>query len=1471
MNPIKGILRYPSVIIVLTAMAVAVGIHALMSMPRTEDPTVTIRTGLVIAQYPGATSEQVEKQVTKTLEKHIFKFPEVRKELTYSTSRPGLVIINVELENYVKNADLFWAKLRNEMLETSLTELPSGVRGPIVNSDFGDTVALLIAVHGERYGYRELRDYVDTIQDRFRTVRETGKMMRYGEQSEQIWITGSLARLSQYFADPVHIMQALQQRNIITETGRAETSRSKIPMRTTGPFTTEEQIANVMVDVSRTGEPVYIKDFAKVERRYEDPVFLVRYDGKPSVLLSVEMQKGKNVTELGEKLDEVMTQLRLLLPPDIHVDLIADQPTMVRERIANLGHEFMLAIGAVILVTIVLLPIRVALIAALAIPVTLLATVGIMNAFDIPLHQVSIAALIVVLGIVVDNAIVIVDNYIELLDHKVPIEEATWRSAADVVVPVFAATVTIVCSFMPLIILTGTAGEFIIALPLTVSIALIVSFIVAITLTPFLCSFFIKKGLHDHEAPDKKKSFNLLDSLQNAYGKAIVFFMKRKGLGLAVGIGAVVLGAIAFLLVPQQFFPPAERNQFVIDLWMRQGTRIETTDAAMGRIEKYLSDRPEAAHYASFVGQSAPRFYYNVNPQQPDGAYGQFIVNTLSVKATPAFVADLRVKLAAVVPEAMVIVKELQQGSSQEAPIEIRISGDDMATLKQIGTEVENMLRAEPSSQFVHRDYYNDTYRVDIDVNNELANRLGLTNGAVSQTLAGGFEGQQTGIFWEGDRAVTLLLRLDKDESSSFDSVGDAYVTSQLTHASVPLRSIANLTPEWQTSRIVRRNGVRTLTVRSFVKEGVYASALLDAVAPKIAALKLPAGYHIYYGGEKFNQEDNSPQLAAALGISLVAIFLVLLVQFRNISVPLVIMTSIPLSLLGAAVGLLITRNPFGFMAFIGLISVCGIVVRNAIILIDYVNEKIAEGHSLEEAATEAGQRRLRPIFLTTMAAAMGMIPMILSRSALWSPLASVIAVGLIFSMCFTLLVIPVLYVVVISRIQKAPAAALMIFLALIIGAPGHALAETRTLTLDEAVSLAVAQNSSLKIAGSRVREGREKRNTVRSDYFPHLRNESNYFHLSDKQLVNIPAGSLGAVPGLGPFPVQDVGINQGSDTPFITNTTLTQPLTQLPKIYHADNVALADQQIAAAELEKAKTDIIFATHRLFYGLVVTRKLKDAASAAVSAGEQALREAKDSVAAGNQLEVAAIGSNAVLLQNRHALLSAEIQIADLNSELSDLLDLPLDTEIDPVDPSPPEPTADTRETYVKEALEKNPEIKAARENVSKAQSGVKAAQWEYVPDISAFGQYIHQDGVPFVTNNLGIVGLRMTWDIIDGGKRGGVVGQRKEQLNQADENLHRVKKRIEVEVDKACRKLEQTQRLIDVTRESLELYRENLRLKSDAIKSRTVTESQYATAVASVKKAEYEHTQALLGYYLATADLKRIIASYPGLTEAQLP
>lgn len=1464
MNLIKGSLRYPVVTIILTLLVVAVGINAFLNMPKTEDPTITIRTGLVIAQYPGATSEQVELQVTRTLEKHIFKFPEVRREKTFSTSRHGLVVINVELQDYVKNADLFWSRLRHEMNETRATELPQGVRGPIVNSDFGDTVAMLIAIHGKHYGYRELRDYANLIEDELRSVHEVGKIARYGEQSEQIRITGNLNRIAQYITDPLRIIDALQQRNVIESSGSMELGRTKVPLRTTDLFTTEEQIGNVLVDVSKTGQPVYIRDFARVERCYQDPVFLVRSSGEPSVLLSVEMQKKKNIVELGEKLSRVLIHLRSVLPPDVQLDLIADQPRVVKERTATLTREFLLAIGSVVLVTLLLLPFRVALIAALAIPVTFCATLGIMNALGIDLHQVSIASLILVLGIVVDDAIVIADNYLDLLDRGVSKKDAAFRSATEIIVPVFTATITIICSFLPILILAGATGEFIMALPLTVAIALSVSFIVAVLLTPVLCRFFIKEGLHNSEENEEvtgaKKKFSLLDRLQMVYKKSITFFMARKSLALAMGGSAVVLALGLFLLIPQQFFPSAERNQFVIDVWMRQGTRIEATDAVIRRIENYLNGRPEVAGHASFAGQSAPRFYYNVNPQQPDGAYGQLIVTTKSEKDTPKLVAKLRESFNALVPEALVIVKELQQGMPLEAPVEVRITGDDIGVLKTVGSQVEDILRAVPSSQYVHSDYFNDSYMVDVNVENELSNRLGLTEASISRLLSGSFDGAPVSTFWEGDRPVTILLRLEPGARSSFTDVTDAYVTSPLTHASVPLRSVATLTPEWETSRIVRRNGVKTLTLRSFVKEGVYPSTLLKKVDPKIQSIKLPPGYRIEYGGEKYNQDEVFPQMLVALAISLVAIFLVLLIQFRNIAEPLIVMASIPLALLGVVVGLIITRNPFGFTAFMGVVSLCGIVVRNSIILIDYIKEKVAEGRSLEEAAMEAGERRLRPIFLTTMAAAVGVTPMILSGSSLWSPLASVISVGLIFSMFFTLLVVPVLFVVVRSRVSKlsAPAAGMIVAVILLFGS-GQVQAETKQLDLPEAIELALAHNSNIKIARARVEESQARVRSALADYFPHLSSESTYMGLTNEQLVTIPQGSLGTVPGLGPFPMQDTSIDQGSKNLFVANVTLSQPLSHLFKINEAHNIASAENRGTQAELRKAETEITFNVHKLYYGLLMAQKLKDVARAGIAASEEALRESGKGVDSGALLDVAVMGSRVQHLQNKQTLLSTEIQISDLNAELNDLLGLPLDTQAILSDIKTSADNSRSREMCIKGALLHNPEIIAARESVKKAESAVNASYYEYIPDIGAFGRYIYQDGVPFVTNNIGVFGVQMKWNIFDWGKRGGVVGQRKAQLTQAKKNLSRLEKRVEVDVDKAYRKLTQTKMMIDVAQEELALQRENLRLSANRLTAGTITEAQHAGIIASAKKSEWNELQARLNYELALAELDRVV------------
>lgn len=1471
MSPIKFSLRYPSVTLIVTAMIVLMGVHAFLKMQRTEDPTITIRTGLVAALYPGATSEQVEKQVTKTLEKHIFKFPEVRKEKTFSTSRPGLAIINVQLGDQVKNADQFWAKLRHELNVVRTTELPAEVRGPVVDSDFGDTVAMLIAIRGKQYGYRELRDFADKIHDEMRTVREVGKLVTYGNQNEEVWITSSLERMAQYFVGPRQVMNALSERNVIRSGGNFDTNQSKIPMRTTGLFNSENEIRNVLVDVSREGHPAYIKDFATVERRYQDPDFMVRYDGDPCLLLSVEMQKGKNIVELGEQLDKVFQRLKVLLPPDVQLDLVANQPGVVKERISTLSHEFLLAIISVVVVTIVLLPLRVALIAALAIPVTLCGTLGVMNSFGIALHQVSIAGLIMVLGIVVDDAIVIADNYVELLDHKVAKAEAAWRCASDVFIPVLTATITIIASFLPLLILNGSVGEFIMALPVTVAIALAVSFIVAVMLTPLLCRFFIKKGLHDHgaAATDGVKKKSLLDLLQEKYGIWITILMNRKRLAFTLGVCAFAMGVALFALVPQQFFPSAERDQFVIDVWMPQGTRIEATDSIMARIEKKLGSSTGVAHYATFVGRSAPRFYYNVNPQQPDGAYGQFIVNTASVKDTSRLVKELRPALATAVPEALVIVKELQQGDQMEAPIEVRISGDDIGELKRLGEKVQVILENISTADYVFRDYFNDSYRVDVQVNDELANRLGITDASVSQTLSGAFDGAAVGTFWEGDRPVTIKLRLDQASRSSFADIGNTYLGSELTSARVPLRAVARLSPEWQTSRIVRRNGVRTLTIRAFAKPGHYASKILEEAMPKINSLELPTGYRIEYGGEKHNQDETFPDMLVALGISLVAIFLVLLVQFKNISDPLVVMSSIPLTLFGAILGLIITHNPFGFTSFMGLISLCGIVVRNGIILVDYCNERVAEGETLEQAARDAGARRLRPIFLTTMAAAVGVTPMIISGSSLWSPLASVIAFGLIFSMFFTLLVVPVIFVAVKSRSTKgraggaAAVAAVAIAATVVCAGGGEASAEPVRLTLPQAVERALKQNSALTIARSRVTESDQQIVSARSQYFPQLSNNTKYITMSDNQLVTIPAGSLGAIEGKA-FPNNNVKVSQSSSSILYSETTLGQPITQLLKIYEAHQIARTDREIAGAELTRSENETVLAVHQAYFALLAANREIIAAQASLAAAGENLREAEEGVKAGNVLDVSIIAAQANQLQARHALIQAENRIADLTADLDDLVKLPSDTILEVSEEELPDMAVFSKEQAYAAARAQNGELLAARESIEKTRHAVRAAHYEYIPDLTIFARHAYQDGAPFLEKNVGMFGAELTWNIFDWGKRKGELGQRVAQHDQAEENLARIDRRIGIDIDKAYRKLERSKQMVEVAREVLSLSREQARLSENRLKAGTVTAANHAETIAALRKAELEELQASLQYRIAGSEIRRITG---GLSE----
>lgn len=1460
MNLIKGSLNHPIVTIAITLAVVLVGIHAFLTMPRMEDPTITIRTGLVIGVYPGATSEQVAEQLTKKLETQIFSFKEVKKSKTYSTSRPGVVIINVELEDFVKDADVFWAKLRNDFYETR-NSLPEGVMSVTVDSNFGDTIAMLIAIHGERYNYRELSDFAETINDRLRKIPQISTISIYGKQQEQFKVTTDSERLSRYSTDPMKIAKILKTRNIVGFSGSFDSPENKVPMQSKGQFKAKSQIEDTVIDVSlETGYPIYLKDVADVTREYADPTFLTRYDSKPSVMISIEMQEGNNIVELGESISKVFTELKSLLPPDLSLDLVADQPTVVKSRINNLSHEFLLAIGSVILVTILLLPFRVAIISAVAIPVTLCATLGIINFFDIALQQVSIAALIMVLGIVVDDAIVIADNYVEQLDRKVPEDVAPWRAVEEVLVAVLTATLTIIASFLPLLILTGSVGEFISSLPKTVTIALTVSFIVATMLTPILCRFFINHGLHVAEDNGKKRHQTVLDLVQKFYAKAIGIFMKRKYLAGVLGVVAVFLGILYYQHVPQQFFPSAERDQFVIDVWMPQGTKFEATDAVMKRLEKTIAENKDVAHYASFVGQSAPRFYYNVNPQQPDTAYGQFIVNTVSEKATVGLVYQFRKTLATVAPEAMVLVKELQQGNLLEAPVEIRISGSDIEKLKEIGEQIEEIVHAVPYSDFVYKDFFNDSMRFEIDINTDTAIRMGFPSEAVAGYLYEGFSGMAATQYMEGERVIPIVLRLNEEYRKDFEDIGNYYVSSPVTGMKIPLRSIADINPEFQTSRLVRRNGVPTLTVRSFVKEGYYASALQEEAAKQVNKLELPAGYYISYGGELENSRQTFPQMLVALSISLVAIFFVLLIQFKNIREPLIVMVSIPLALPGAMLGLFLTNYPFGFTAFMGLISLCGIVVRNSIILVDYIKEKTAEGDPLELACTEAGERRLRPIFLTTMAAAVGVTPMIISGSSLWGPLASVIAIGLICSMFFTLLIIPVLYVVVMSKkpikqITPSGAAKVIILLSAMFLSASSAVA-SENFSLKKAVDFALENSRNIKISEAFLQEQKSRQTSAEAYYFPMLKVDSQYTRTTGSGLIQINKGDLGTISGI-PLPEKNLKLDQGDKHLWLVSATVTQPVTQLFKISEAVGVADAELAEAQAIHKKNANKIAFAVRQLYFGIMLAKREVLVYSAYVTANEELVREANDAFIAGDVLESKVMEAQAVLLESMQMLISAKTKLSNLAAQFKELLSLPMNQSIELNEDISYE--YEVHDINLEEAFRISPEVLAAKQVLEKATRARGAARDEYIPDIGIFAKHTYQDGVAFLDHNITTFGIQAEWNVFDWGKRKGELGARTAQVIQATENLRNAKAKLEVEINRINGKLELAEMSLRTAEKISELSDERLRQMGDRLVAGLISRAVYEHAAAEAVKGVYDLKAAELNLLLTQAELRMVV------------
>jgi multidrug efflux pump subunit AcrB/outer membrane protein TolC len=1475
-NPVRGSLRHPQVAYVLSVLVLIVGLHALITMPRREDPKVTVLMGLVTAYYPGATAEQVEEQVTRRVEDRLFRFAEVRRPKTWSMSRAGMMVVRVHLEPDVKAPGEFWSKLRHELNELAATDLPEGVLGPVVDSDFGDVLAMLIAVKGPGYGYRELVPYVERIEDELRQIPAASKIRRVGEQMDQILVTSTMERLAQHEIMAYQVMSALQDQNVIAEAGAFDAERARARLRTTGLYESAEQIRRQIVSVSPTGQPIYIGDIADVERRYADPDFLVRVNGEPSLLIGLEMHHGRNIVEFGHEVEERLEALRAELPPDIEITLVADQPRLVGQRIGFFMVQFGTAMLAVILATMLLLPLRVASIAALAIPLTVALTIVVIRAIGIELHQVSLAALIVALGMVVDDATVITENYVDMLDRGLDREEAAWRSASELAGPVITSTLAIIAAFLPLLLLPGDQGEWISALPISVSVALICSSFVAMFVTPILCRLFIRKGL-DEAAVGRR--FAPLRLMQTYYDRSITYFMAHKPAAVALGAGGILAGLLLLSLVEERFFPPAERDQFAMNVRLPEGAHFAATDAAVRRIEAALADDDEIVSYAAFIGGGAPRFFFSFDPAIPGSNVAQILVNTRSIDSTGRVVARLRQALPAAVPEAEVIVDELQQSMPTESPVEVRVSGAEISMLRELGRRITGIIEAVPFTELVRDNFREDAFSLQVVIDPEVASRLGMSNSLISASLAGTFLGAPASTLWEGSQAIDIVLRLDDRHRGSFENVGDTYLISPVSGARVPLREVADLAPVWEPSQIVRRSGIRTLTVGAHPTDGYLASSVVDAIRTPLRRLEaeLPPGYRIAFGGENEAQEETFGHMRVALMTSLMAIFLILLFTFRNVRSPLLVMVSIPLALFGAALGLILTRNPFGFMAFMGIISLSGIVVRNGVILVEYIREQEGRGVPTEQAALEAGKRRLRPIFLTSFSAAAGLTPMILSGSGLWSPLASVLAVGILCSMAFTLIVVPVLYVITARRSLAGQAVALsspqtgspvaaaggtlpLLAITLLIAAPTAISAQQPAirLTLDEAVELALERNPGVLAARSGVDEFRHRRAAVRTNYLPRLSTQVHYSYGTAGQGIIVPPGAFGLLPDVGPFPPAELDIGQGQKNMFVATTTLTQPLTQGFRIRAGVAAAEHDEEIARAQLRDAQGEVTVGALKLFAAVLIAEAEREVALMRLAAVGERVAEAQVATGAGTQLALVAAERRVAELDARQKLMAADHAVQNARYALLDLIGMPPGSEIELVKPAATTLVIPSLEEHVRHAMAANPDVVEARSRYGQAGRGIDVARAAFVPDISILAMHVGQNGAPFLPRSSVAAALQLEWTIWDFGERRRTLEEHRAVQRRAEAAVAMVEGRVRGEVEGAYRELERASLVLELARDAVLAHEEVADLYRAQASAGVVLAVAEQEARIGHASAALDHLRAELGQRIALAELERL-------------
>ncbi|EGR1982885.1 TPA: multidrug efflux RND transporter permease subunit VmeV [Vibrio parahaemolyticus] len=986
------------------------GVTSFLELGRLEDPAFTIKDAMIVATYPGATSKEVEEELTYPLEKEIRKLPYIDRITSTSSNGMSQIMVSMKMDYGPDELPQIWDEMRRKINDLQPT-LPQGVQSLQIIDDFGDVYGVMLMLTGDDYDYVELKRYADHLRREIELVDGVGKVDIAGDQQEMLFVEISLDRLASLNLDMNVVSGLLNQQNNVVSAGEVMVNGESLVIRPSGTLNTVQALENLIIHGRDTGNLIRLKDVATITRGIQEkPGNMILFNGKKAINIGISFASGVNVVEVGERLNAELSSLESIKPAGLDMSYFYNQAQEVDDSVKAFVISLAEAVAIVIIVLLFTMGLRSGVIIGVVLLLTVFGTFILMNYNNIELHRISLGALIIALGMLVDNAIVVVEGILVGLKKG----RTKVQAAVDIVKqtqwPLLGATVIAITAFAPIGLSQDATGEFMGSLFWVLCFSLFLSWVTAITLTPFLADLLLKEEEKDTNGEDEDPYKGWLFVV---FGALLKFSLRFRWMTVAAMVALLVAAVIAFGNVKQQFFPPSNTPMFYVDMWMPEGTDIRQTIKQAEKVESYIRQQDDIDFVSVSIGQGLQRFALTYQPEKSYEAYAQFQVRTTDRDNMFKLLHKLDDNLAKTFDEPTFQFKLMEFGPSPASKIEARITGPDPKVLRELAVQVEDILHTDPGARNIRHDWRERTKELVPVFNESKARRLGISKEDLSSTLQMAFGGSTFGVLRDGTHTLPIMMRLPEAERVDFESLQNVKIWSPSLQTYIPVDQIIDgVELDWSEPLIQRRDRKRTLTVLADhdVLSDDTAASLFARVQPKVMALHIPEGYEITWGGEYESSKDAQEGLFGSLPMGYLLMFIITILLFNSIKKPLVIWFTVPLSIIGVALGLLTTNMPFSFTAFLGLLSLSGMILKNGIVLLDQINLELESGKDPYLAIVDSAISRVRPVSMAALTTILGMIPLVFD--AFFGSMAITIMAGLGFATVLTLIVVPVMFAI---------------------------------------------------------------------------------------------------------------------------------------------------------------------------------------------------------------------------------------------------------------------------------------------------------------------------------------------------------------------------------------------------------------------------------------------------------------------------